>query len=331
MKQLYALMLATVIFAACESASDKAQNMKKDPVTTPQPAKWAERFVGDFVQEGYANRQKGADWYVVMIDQVKDSLYQISIRSRADRKKPSCTFDAKAIAKDADHLIATVDSLDISFTFTDTTVTIATAKGLPEQLQYFCSGGASIAGVYQRLQDNLETTTLDPRRFIKALHFQDTHFFVETTGEGSMQNLKIDIVGLDKPTTIELPIEGSITDATALDMDGDQLPEILLFLESPGSGSYGSILAYTVNKRKQLEKIMVPSIEQDAVLGKQYMGHDRYETAKGRFLVHYFPMYQNGDANCCPTGGTKMIQYSLEQARAAKRLRIDFVRDLPQQ
>lgn len=331
MKQFYALMLTTVVFAACQSPSDKEQNSQKDSANTQQPAISSERFVGDFVQDGYADRQKGADWYAVMVDQLKDTLYQISIRSRADRKKPSCTFDAKAIAIDANHIIATVDSLEISFTFTDSTLTIAAAKGLPEQLQYFCSGGASIAGTYQRLKENLDTKTLDPRRFIKALHFQDTHFFVETSGEGSMQDLKMEIIGLNKPTTIELPIEGSITDATVLDMDGDQLPEILLFLQSPGSGSYGTILAYSVNKNKQLEKVMVPSIDQDAVLGKQYMGHDRYETAKGRFLVHYFPKYQNGDANCCPTGGTKMIQYSLEQARAAKRLRIDFVSDLPQQ
>jgi hypothetical protein len=331
MKLLYSMMISAGFFAACQSAQETKQDNKKDSLAAKAKQEWQARFVGDFVSEGYADRQKGADWYAVMIDPLNDSMYQVSIRSRADRKKPSCTFDAKALVKDANHLVAAIDSLEIVFSFTDSSLTISAAKGLPEQLQYFCSGGASIAGTYQRLQDNLDTEKMDPRKFIKALHFGNHHFFVETKGEGSLQDLTMQVIGLEQPTKIEQPIEGSISDAVVMDMDNDQLPELLLFLQSPGSGSYGSIMAYTVTKQNKLEKVMVPSIEQDAVLGKQYMGHDRYETAKGRFLVHYFPMYQNGDANCCPTGGTKMIQYSLEQARAAKRLRIDFVSNLPQQ
>ncbi len=325
------MMMTVVVFAACQSAPDTTTQQKTDSLSVQYQEEWSARFVGDFVNDGYTNRQTGADWYAVIINQVQDSLYQISIRSRADKKKPTCTFDAKAIAQDADHLVATIDSLAILFTFTDSSLTISAANGLPEQLQYFCSGGASIAGTYKRIAENLDTQTMDARKFINALHFGNHHFFVETKGEGSLQDLTLQVIGLQQPTKIEQPIEGSISDAVVMDMDNDQLPELLLFLQSPGSGSYGSIMAYSVTKQSQLEKVMVPSIEQDAVLGKQYMGHDRYETAKGRFLVHYFPMYQNGDANCCPTGGTKMIQYSLEQARAAKRLRIDFVSNLPQQ
>lgn len=325
------MMMTAVLFAACQSSTDSTTPEKKDSTTTQYKQAWSTKFVGDFVSDGYTDRQTGADWYAVVIDQVQDSLYQISIRSRADKKKPTCTFDVRAIAQDADYLVATIDSVEILFTFTDSTLTISTTKGNPEQLQFYCSGGATIAGTYKRLQDNLDTQTMDARKFIKALNFQQFNCFIETKGEGSLQDLTMDIIGLNQPTTITEAIEGSITNALMMDMDEDQLPEIVIFLQSPGSGSYGSILAYTITKQNKLEKVMVPGIEQDAVLGKNYMGHDRYETAKGRFIVHYFPIYQNGDANCCPTGGTKMIQYSLEQARAAKRLRIDFVRDLPQQ
>ena len=325
------MMMTAAVFAACQSSTDSTSPETKDSNTVQYHQAWSTRFVGDFVSDGYVDRQKGADWYAVIIDQVQDSLYQISIRSRADKKKPSCTFDAKAIAKDATHLIANKDSLEIVFTFTDSTLTINTANDKADQLQYYCSGGGSIAGTYQRLNENLDTKTIDARKFIKAMHFQNIHCFIDTKGEGSLQDLKMEIIGLNQPTTISQSIEGSITDAVMMDMDGDQLPEILLFQQSPGSGSYGTIMAYTITKQNKLEKVMVPGIEQDAVLGKNYMGHDRYETAKDRYLIHYFPMYRNGDANCCPTGGTKMIQYSLEQARAAKRLHIDFVRDLPQQ
>jgi hypothetical protein len=331
MKLIYAMITTAAIFAACQSATQTEKANTPDSIVKPATTAAPAHFAGNFVREGYQERAKGADWYAVMINQVHDTLYQISIRSRIDRKKPTCTFDAKAYVQDAAHLRAVVDSLEILFSFTDSSLTISAANGLPDQLQYFCSGGASIAGTYQRLKENLDTEKMDARKFIKALHFGNHHFFVETKSEGSIQDLTIQVIGLKQPTKIEQPIEGSISDAVVMDMDNDQLPELLLFLQSPGSGSYGSIMAYSVTKQSKLEKVMVPSIEQDAVLGKQYMGHDRYETAKGRFLVHYFPMYQNGDANCCPTGGTKMIQYSLEQARAAKRLRIDFVSNLPQQ
>ncbi|HAK11768.1 MAG TPA: hypothetical protein DCO78_07145, partial [Chitinophagaceae bacterium] len=88
MKPFYVMMMTAVVFAACQSSTDSTSPETKDSNTVQYHQAWSTRFVGDFVSDGYVSRKKGTDWYAVIINQVQDSLYQISIRSRADKKKP---------------------------------------------------------------------------------------------------------------------------------------------------------------------------------------------------------------------------------------------------
>lgn len=72
------------------------------------------------------------------------------------------------------------------------------------------------------------------------------------------------------------------------------------FLEvktSLGSGSY--VEEVYINKIK----INLPDLDDEA-----YMGHDTFRL-EGKTLIREYPIYKNGDPNCCPSGGTKTIKY----------------------
>jgi len=52
------------------------------------------------------------------------------------------------------------------------------------------------------------------------------------------------------------------------------------------------------------------------------MGHDSVYI-EGSRLYRKFPVYKEGDANCCPSGGTKTIKYTLKKGEASWQLVID--------
>ena len=103
-------------------------------------------FLGDFVTEEYARRDKGYDWTAVSITETSDSTAHISIRSRADIKKPSCTFDGDGIlTPDGDSLVVETEGISSD----DDTI-----------LYYYCSGGGTLKGDYVRLHEPLDNRQL---------------------------------------------------------------------------------------------------------------------------------------------------------------------------
>ena len=50
---------------------------------------------GDYVTEAYAERANGLDWYAVTISKVTESTAHMQVRSRTDKKKATCTYDAQ--------------------------------------------------------------------------------------------------------------------------------------------------------------------------------------------------------------------------------------------
>ena len=82
--------------------SCKNQTETIDKVSTSEPTEEV-HVLGNYVSESYSQRSEGYDWVGVTIDEAQNDQIAISIRSRADKKKPTCTFDAKAVKVD-DHL-----------------------------------------------------------------------------------------------------------------------------------------------------------------------------------------------------------------------------------
>ena len=157
--------------------------------------------------------------------------------------------------------------------------------------------------------------------FDRTLERDGIRFRVTCPNQGSLNQVTIAPSGLPadaRPVNVE--VDGSVTGAEVADLDGDGSPEILVFANSAGSGSYGSVVGYAVNGRKSMSQIFLPPIEGNSAIGKGYLGHDSFKVVGNR-LVRTFPIYRPKDANCCPSGGTRKVEYALARGEAGWILR----------
>ena len=159
--------------------------------------------------------------------------------------------------------------------------------------------------------------------FFAQLVLQDVTFQVESPNEGSINQVTVRAEtpeGVLEPVVAEA--DGSITGVESGDLNGDGYPEIYVYINSAGSGSYGSLIAYASNRNKSLSRIYLPPIDEGSKAAQGYMGHDEFAVGEGA-LVRRFPVYREGDMNARPTGGTRQIQYRLEAGEASWVLRKD--------
>lgn len=131
-------------------------------LSTANTSPAVQAVVGDYASDGYTKRAQGYDWVGVMIraDGTNNGeQIDIKVRARSDVKKPTCQFDAKAtlLGQDEAHGIIFQTKKNDSmafFQFKDHTLTIDSQDKYA--LNYFCSGGGSIVGNYQKLVGELE-------------------------------------------------------------------------------------------------------------------------------------------------------------------------------
>jgi hypothetical protein len=159
--------------------------------------------------------------------------------------------------------------------------------------------------------------------FFAQLVLQDVTFQVESPNEGSINQVSVRAAtpeGALQPMMAEA--DGTISNVEIGDLNGDGYPEIYVYINSAGSGSYGSLIAYASNRNKSLSQIYLPSIQDDPSIAQGYMGHDVFAVGEGA-LLRRFPVYRESDINAKPTGGTRQIQYKLEAGEAGWVLRKD--------
>jgi hypothetical protein len=110
------------------------------------------------------------------------------------------------------------------------------------------------------------------------------------------------------------------------DLDENGFEEIYLVTTSTGSGSYSKIQGFASNKDLSLTPIYLAEIAENDLEpdGKfyGYMGHDSIYVANHR-MIRTFPVYKEGDENCCPTGGSKTLSYSLKPGEAVWQLTLE--------
>ena len=110
------------------------------------------------------------------------------------------------------------------------------------------------------------------------------------------------------------------------DLDGNGYDELYLITSAAGSGSYGTIYGFASNQDLSMTPVYVPEISEKDLLADGdfygYMGHDSIYAEKNRIYRKY-PIYKEGDANCCPSGGNKTLSYYLKAGEATWILAID--------
>lgn len=151
--------------------------------------------------------------------------------------------------------------------------------------------------------------------FAQALSLQGVTFTVKAGGEGSTQELVVQAKdGAVTLPTIKQQVDGTVSSAEVEDLNSDGKPELVLTLVSAGSGSYGSVLAWSVSKGHALLPIHMPELT--AAQAKGYEGHDRFAVVETT-LARQFPIYRPGDSNAKPTGGVRQIDYKMVAGEAS--------------
>jgi hypothetical protein len=164
-----------------------------------------------------------------------------------------------------------------------------------------------------------------PVPFDQTLKLQGISFRVTSPNSGSINELKIVLTGfaIDNAPIVR-SVEGQITRAEVADLNADGSPEVYVYIRSAGSGSYGTLVAFSANRRESLSEIYLPPITDDAKAAQGYMGHDQLAVVEGT-LVRRFPIYKEGDSNAAPSGGVRQMQYKLKPGEANWQLKLDRV------
>ena len=165
--------------------------------------------------------------------------------------------------------------------------------------------------------------------FQKTLQFKGFSFDINTKGSGSLRQLVIQPKGFEETNkSVELEIDGEVTDAQVADLNADGFPELLIFTQSAGSGSHGNVISFSANGAKSMSRTYFPPASEDAKLNKGYMGHDTFLINESK-LIQEFPIYKEGDPNSNPTGGVRRIQYKLVNGEASRKFVVDKISEAP--
>lgn len=330
MNSLHKIAIGSLFIICLINCKNEIKKVDQEDVIEPIKQELPE-VPGNYVSDYYQKRNEGYDWIAIAVKDIGENTIGISVRSRADKKKPTCTLDTKAYKVNDSLFSSVVNGVAIMFTFHIGTLNISAER--PEQeaaLQFYCSGGGNFTGDYERIEGDLDHSQIDPTLYTKTMELQGIGFSVSSVAKKNKKVLEILPYGLEiDNSAITLAHEGSIVEVEVEDLNSDGFPELLVYLSSDGSGSYGEVIGYSVNNGKSISPVYMPPITQDQKLSKGYMGHDEFSIIETS-LVRRFPIYKDGDNNANPTGGIRQIEYKLEDGEASRLFVIKNSIDFPE-
>ncbi len=320
-KTHYLIVSVFIIVIGC-----KNETKKTEKVSIPEATEVL-NVSGNYVSEDYSKRSEGYDWVSVAVTEVKNNQLNISVRSRADKKEPSCTFDAVANKVDYQTYRTKINGKTILFAFTNGEISIDVESEEDEGLLYFyCSGGASIGGTYSKINEPLDHSQIDKTKFSKVLNLQGVGFNISSIEKDGKNTLTIFTFGLEEREYNEtFNIDGEVVIHTEVeDLNSDGSPELFIYTQSVGSGSYGNVYAFSVNNKKSMSAVYFQPTAENSNINKGYMGHDEFSLVENN-LGQRFPIYKEGDTNANPTSGTRQVLYKLVEGEAMRKLEVDKI------
>ena len=276
-------------------------------------------FSGSYVSDGYDKRNEGYDWIGVIVDEVSMNAIEIKVRSRADRKKPTCTFDTKAYKKEEGLYSTSVNGKEIFFKFTSDSLKIY-AGNLADQdaLAFYCYGGGNFAGGYRKISGQLDQEQVDKTLFSAVLSLQGLSFNISAKNENGKNMLTIFPFGGEMdPEEYKLEYKGEITGTGIEDMNADGYPEIGVFTKEAEGLQKGHVYSYSVYGGKSMGQIYLPSTEDNAEVNEGYNGHDEFQFVE-TYLIQRFPLFNGEGPEAKPTGKTRQVGYQLVDGEASR-------------
>jgi hypothetical protein len=137
----------------------------------------------------------------------------------------------------------------------------------------------------------------------------DHAFDVFTEGSGSLRMMTILHTEGAFADTVRKKIDGAVINAECGDLDRDSIPEIYVFAQTAGSGSYANLFGFQFDQRGR-QSIALPELDKRQSAG--YLGHDTL-WVQDSILIRMFPVFTEGDLNVSASGGTRTLEYGLQR------------------
>jgi hypothetical protein len=134
-------------------------------------------------------------------------------------------------------------------------------------------------------------------------------FDILTEGHGSLRTMTILHTQSGFADTLKEEIDGAVVNAACADLDRDSIPEIYVFAQSAGSGSYADLYGFQFDQQG-IQSITLPELDKRQSAG--HLGHDTL-WVQDSVLVRMFPVYTEGDINVSASGGTRTLEYVLQR------------------
>lgn len=151
----------------------------------------------------------------------------------------------------------------------------------------------------------------------KALQFNVYRFSITTPDSGQVREMTVKAYrGESLLTNFRVRVDGAIVGAEVTDLDKNRFPELYVYSTSDGSGSFGRVYAWQFLPDRKAD---IAPVNWQLAANEGYMGHDSLWVEPG-ILCRKYPVYEPGDANAQPSGGSRMKRYRLQPAGAAFQL-----------
>lgn len=276
-------------------------------------------FVGHYATEDYARRGEGYDWVAVAIEKIDDHSAYVKVRSRGDKKRPTCSFDGVGTPVDGSTLEVRVDAHPLRFTLAGDTLTAAvTVEDDRYLLSYFCSGGATLEGPFLRISEPLDAAQVAQEAYSTTLSLQQVTFQITANDSLPRATVVIRPEGLTEDSRLVVTeVEGMVTGAEINDLNSDGWPEFFIYSRGIEPGAAGGIIGYSVNGGKSMSAIAIPALSEEARIG--YRGGDEF-TIVETSLARRFRVYRDGDPDGAPTGPMRQLTYHLTEGENARTL-----------
>ena len=122
----------------------------------------------------------------------------------------------------------------------------------------------------------------------------------------SLNNITIKTPNFENTKPISLIDTDPVNKIKLYDLDNDGFEELFIFTTAAGSGSYGTIYAYSTNKGLYLSEIKTDILDQKI---RGYTGHDNF-SFEGEKLIRAYPLnYRKNDKSI------SIIKYQLNNGR----------------
>ncbi|MGA1932368.1 hypothetical protein ACH5BF_06550 [Arcobacter sp. YIC-464] len=268
----------------------------------------------NYVSESYLKKDEGYDWVSVNLSKNNENSLRVKVRSRADRKKPTCTLDTLAYKVDKNKYNFYSDGKTIElFVFENKIEFKGKTKDDEIALYYFCSGGGSIKGDYIKYEKSLDKEQIDKRAYVNSLSYGKYRFYIDSS-DNKLTIKTYDLKYSKQPFVHD--IKGQVVFSEIADINNDTNPEIYIYLNENIEGkTYGKLIAYSVNAAVSMSEIYLAPLKYNKEFFSSYFGNDEFRVVENT-LVRRYPL---------KNGKTKQIQYKLVAGEATWQLKIDKI------